>query len=379
MTIHQKGELETKLGETRHEENKEKDEVGDALKKAPEWQKLKSLLGERNQALFLRIITEYSHTSKQKNWVDKDTLKIVIEKVFSDPITATQLWYNFEWGGQKLALSLKDKMWENEDTFPEESLLKRLEAQGHLNKKDVEEFKKTVKNKSSEEQRLALKDFLTEKVKDKKVGESLQKDLFPGEDAKPLDEKSFNSTAFFQDAWEPKPPFNDFNTLIAENYTRVPNQQGEIDKQADFQVALERSVEKVKEKNSKELNQTLSGEYENFKNAKTNGERYAIFNRIFIQSQAQKAQFKKAQGDAWEEQKNQEVANIQQSLEEAQLKQTLSIANAQKTREMIAQAEAAERAREKPAQTTNGWDATALNWGKLDVASSWREFTKTSV
>lgn len=390
------------------------------LLKSPQWKQLESLLGKQNKKLFDRIVTLYSspltakYTSEKKvqnntnsenkeNSIDTLRLKWAVfiactnEKewksigyVFDEQKKAkiakiiwegaTQFDITTEWWEKKTPSHLP-KSPDNLQEQPEkqlhgEPLLRRLQEQKYLHKQDVDDFI-VQQNKNYHEKNIdrtgeskETKEFIRKHITWAHASEILAK-LFPQRTDNTKQETTPSITREEYEASDLHRDFNtlkfdDFNSLISKHYVQIPENTDQTawwnDKQADFQLALERTFEEIQATNGKDANQILGWKYEEFKLASSNDQRYAILHSIFIQSEIQKA-LGGTQKKVEKEEKNQREKIVLWTT----LPWQLSWKAAEAREHLQELAMLWEPAKQK--KLVHAWSVQSLSsWGKLDLA-----------
>lgn len=296
-------EKQWKEKETR--ENVEKSEIG---------QKLKELLWIENKDIYERILTLLS----KYEWNASDeNLKKEIEAVFTSKEIATQLWLSLNEAEKSEVINIiqadlfskkgenkKDNKDTNENTNKNTSenlwelssfpLLQRLENEWFITQDKVEQFLKNIAWKSKKEWEKELETFIKNNIENasgawKDVKENILKWLSPKE----LTETNFSQSEFandFQDSnTGKKPEYSDFHVLLWENYIKIPDKEGSSDKQKDFEMMFDKSLNKILEKQSPDFKKINAEIIWNLKTAKNNNERYINLHKLFVLSQANTA------------------------------------------------------------------------------------------
>lgn len=283
-------------------EKVEKSEVG---------QELKELLWVENKDIYERILTLLS--KYEWNASDAD-LKKEIETLFTSKETTTQLWLSLSETEKSEIISiiqaeLFTKKWENGkeeknnnegdsseklEELPSFPLLVRLENEWFITQDKIDLFLKDISWMPKNEWEKQLETFIKDSVENtssawKDVKENILKWLSPKE----LTESNFSQSEFandFQDSKTgKKPEYSDFHVLLWENYIKVPNKEGSSNKQKDFEMMFDKSLNKILEKQSPDFKKINADIIWNIKTAKNNNERYVNLQKLFTLSQTDTA------------------------------------------------------------------------------------------
>lgn len=301
--VNQKLKADEKQGkEIETREKVEKSEIG---------QKLKELLWIENKDIYERILTLLS----KYEWKASDEdFKKEIEAVFISKETTTQLWLSLSETEKSEVINiiqteLFTKKWENEkeeknnneensseklEELPSFPLLVRLENEWFITQDKIDLFLKDISWKPKNEWEKQLETFIKDSVENassawKDVKENILKWLSPKE----LTESNFSQSEFandFQDSKTgKKPEYSDFHVLLWENYIKIPNKEGSSNKQKDFEMMFDKSLNKILEKQSPDFKKINADIIWNIKTAKNNNERYVNLQKLFTLSQTDTA------------------------------------------------------------------------------------------
>lgn len=295
----------------------------ETIKKSPLWAKLKEVLWSENRDIYERILTLLS----KYEWdISEEQVKKEINSLFSSEETIRQLWLSLNKSERSEIITLISKEFsskgqeDNKEKIkneistekikesPSYPLLKRLESEWFVEQQEIDSVLKSISGKTQEEWDKILELFIKNSVEGtsnawKDLKENILKWLSPKE----LTEENFSQSEFandFQDSKTgKKPEFSDFHVLLWENYIKIPDKQGNSNKQKDFEMMFDKSLNKILQGQSGDFKKVNAEIIWKIKTSNNNNERYVNLQKLFTLSQTDTAKSLKWKEWGWNKEK----------------------------------------------------------------------------